>query len=263
IYCEPFWMDTINYWGRRTYVAQHLEESLESDSVYCFKAYLALANRYGYAFLTTNSFGVKFTVDSLVDYTFPSGMNEINAIPDLELGENEYIIDTLNWTQFKAYYKAKGGEQFITMGNFYNNLNTPLKIIKPELNTGQYNEVITFYLDDVGLYKNECPVEMDTSQKPKPQIVNTLQVPTGFTPNNDGKNDVFRVLGSPQVSNLKLCVYNRWGKQVYCGNSIYDGWDGTHNGQPCPIDTYLWVATYTLQATGEQRVESGNVTLMR
>lgn len=263
IYIEPFWLDSANYWSQRNYAAQLIEEPLEEDSIYCFKAKLKLADRHGYAFLTTNTFGVKFTVDSLVDYSFPTGMNELNAVPYISLGENDYITDTLNWTEFKAYYKAKGGEQFITMGNINYNHNTPIIIIKPELNTGQYFESITFYLDDIGLYPNECPAETDTTQPPQPKVFSTLQLPSAFTPNNGGKNDVFRVLGSPQVSNFKLCVYNRWGKQVYCGNTIYDGWDGNCNGTPCEMATYQWVATYTDVLSGEQRVERGNVTLLR
>jgi gliding motility-associated-like protein len=224
-------------------------------------AHLKFWYRGKYQCYTTNKFGVYFSIDSLTDYTKPAGYNNLNVIPHLETESDFILSDSVNWMVFKKYYKASGGEKFVTLGNFRDDNNTPLIPITDSIYETELG--ISIFIDDVGLYKNECPTETDTTQKPKPVIVNTLQVPTGFTPNNDGKNDVFRVLGSPQVSNLKLCVYNRWGKQVYCGNSIYEGWDGTHNGQPCPIGTYVWVATYTLLSTGEQRVESGNVTLMR
>jgi gliding motility-associated-like protein len=250
------------FWAIRAYIQVELLDTLIADTTYCAQVYLKLGSRSGFNNYATNRFGILLSDTAITDYSFPSGVNNLNFIPQIETPDNFIINDTLNWMKFQGFYKAKGGEKYITFGNFRNDSETPLFIVDTA-NIYNAPPSVHSFIDDVGLYKNECPIETDTSQKPKPQIVNTLQVPTGFTPNNDGKNDVFRVLGSPQVSNLKLCVYNRWGKQVYCGNSIYDGWDGTHNGQPCLIGTYLWVATYTLQATGDQRVESGNVTLMR
>jgi gliding motility-associated-like protein len=257
-----------NYWSRRSYIAQKINGVLTKDSVYCFVACIKFRYCGQGCIYTTNKFGVYFSTDSLTNYDSPTGFNNLTVIPQIETDTDFIFIDSLNWVRFKKYYKASGGEHFITIGNFRDDINTPLFLtsdttISISNPTSAEHPGIYIYIDDVGLYKNECPIETDTTQKPKPVIVNTLQVPTGFTPNNDGKNDVFRVLGSPQLSGFTLQVYNRWGERMFGTNNIYEGWDGTHNGQPCPIDTYQWVATYTLQSTGEQRVERGNVTLMR
>jgi gliding motility-associated-like protein len=39
--------------------------------------------------------------------------------------------------------------------------------------------------------------------------------PTGFTPNNDGLNDVFKILNAYKVTDFHLRIYNRWGQVVY------------------------------------------------
>jgi gliding motility-associated-like protein len=65
-------------------------------------------------------------------------------------------------------------------------------------------------------------------------------VPTGFTPDNNGQNDVLR----PMLINFRSVkyfrVFNRWGKLVYQTSTIGAGWDGRINGAPQPTETYSW-----------------------
>jgi gliding motility-associated-like protein len=42
-----------------------------------------------------------------------------------------------------------------------------------------------------------------------------VAVPTAFHPNNDGKNDLFRILGVEMVADFHLRVFNRWGQMVF------------------------------------------------
>jgi len=86
-------------------------------------------------------------------------------------------------------------------------------------------------------------------------------VPTGFTPNGDGKNDFFEVFGNV-VEEMRLVVYDRWGEQVFEANAQNERWDGTLNGRPLPPDVY----GYYLEVgciNGERYSEKGNVTLIR
>ena len=66
--------------------------------------------------------------------------------------------------------------------------------------------------------------------------------PNAFTPDGDGKNDIFRMIGLYRNINLKLYVYDRWGKMVFHSEDIDEGWDGTTKGQKCPPGTYSWEA---------------------
>jgi gliding motility-associated-like protein len=66
--------------------------------------------------------------------------------------------------------------------------------------------------------------------------------PTAFTPDGDGKNDVFRMIGLYRNINFKLYVYDRWGQMVFQTDNMDEGWNGNYRGQKCLTGTYSWVA---------------------
>jgi gliding motility-associated-like protein len=66
--------------------------------------------------------------------------------------------------------------------------------------------------------------------------------PTAFTPDGDGKNDVFRMIGLYRNINFKLYLYDRWGQMVFQTDNMDEGWNGNFSGQPCPPGSYSWVA---------------------
>lgn len=86
-------------------------------------------------------------------------------------------------------------------------------------------------------------------------------IPTGFTPNNDGKNDSFRVIGN-NLSEVYLVVYNRWGEKIFESNDPNVGWDGTYQGKLLPPDAYGFYAEVTCLG-GLRFVKKGNITLVR
>lgn len=66
-------------------------------------------------------------------------------------------------------------------------------------------------------------------------------VPNAFSPNNDGKNDVFRYIAAGMRSIEFFRVYNRFGQLVYSNPAPHPGWDGTYGGQLQPSGTYVWM----------------------
>ncbi|MBX7226201.1 MAG: PKD domain-containing protein [Chitinophagales bacterium] len=88
-----------------------------------------------------------------------------------------------------------------------------------------------------------------------------LFIPTAFTPNNDGENDVFRVKSEPQQS-TKLLVFDRWGNKVFESDDILLGWNGMHNNQPAPADAYSYIFSGNCP-DGTPFFYKGNVTLLR
>lgn len=86
-------------------------------------------------------------------------------------------------------------------------------------------------------------------------------LPSGFTPNGDGENDVHIVRGGPFKS-VDYKVYNKWGELIYTSFGSQDGWDGTFKGEPAPIGVYTWTFVVTL-ANGKIIKQSGDVTLIR
>ncbi len=87
-------------------------------------------------------------------------------------------------------------------------------------------------------------------------------VPNAFTPNGDGRNDVFRPK-AVGYSGLKFFkVFNRWGQEVYFGKTLEQGWDGTVSGLPGEIGVYYWQISYT-DRFGKDGYLKGDVTLLR
>jgi gliding motility-associated-like protein len=68
-----------------------------------------------------------------------------------------------------------------------------------------------------------------------------VYVPTGFTPNGDGRNDLLRGLyvGIKKVHYFR--IYDRWGQRVFSTNSLSEGWDGTIRGVKQQTGTYVWM----------------------
>lgn len=67
----------------------------------------------------------------------------------------------------------------------------------------------------------------------------SVYVPSAFTPNNDGINDVFKAFGK-ELKDFKLVIYNRWGERIFQTQDINIGWDGTYRGTPAPFGMYVW-----------------------
>ena len=90
-----------------------------------------------------------------------------------------------------------------------------------------------------------------------------LAVPTAFTPNGDGRNDVFRVLNAVKAEDLELTVFNRWGQLVFRTKDWKQGWDGRINGAPQPTAVYVWLLRYTHRDTKKRVEQKGSMTLVR
>lgn len=85
------------------------------------------------------------------------------------------------------------------------------------------------------------------------------KVPNVFSPNGDGKNDVFRITGGNSICvTKKFTIFSRWGEKLYEATEQKDlVWDGTYEGKLLPEGVYFYVLE------GEGFTENGTVTLMR
>ncbi len=92
-------------------------------------------------------------------------------------------------------------------------------------------------------------------------IIPTMDMPSAFSPNNDGQNDIFKVLGNG-IEEVNLVIYNRWGQMVFRTTNKDIGWDGTYEGDDQEIGVYIWQLKGSL-IDGTQINKRGNVTLVR
>ena len=89
-----------------------------------------------------------------------------------------------------------------------------------------------------------------------------LYVPSGFTPNGDEINNIFRpiALGIRSLDLFK--VFNRWGELVFETKVLGKGWDGTYKGVLQGTSTFVWYAEAT-DYLGNKLKRKGSVVLIR
>ena len=89
-----------------------------------------------------------------------------------------------------------------------------------------------------------------------------INIPTAFSPNGDGKNDVFRVTNMTFQRLIEFKVFNRWGQQMYNGLDPKSGWDGTWKGVPQELGNYQYMIRVS-SPDGLVETYKGDVTLLR
>jgi len=90
-----------------------------------------------------------------------------------------------------------------------------------------------------------------------------IYFPSAFTPNNDGKNDLFKILGAQNLKEYHLAVYNRYGQKVFETNDYTKGWTGNVKGQLQNIGVYVWYCNFKKSSSPENIVMKGTVALIR
>jgi len=87
-------------------------------------------------------------------------------------------------------------------------------------------------------------------------------VPSGFTPNNDGRNDLLYPIAAGMRSIEYFNIYNRWGQLVFSTQRNGAGWDGRINGQLQMTGTYVWTVK-AVDYNGNAYFQKGTTTLIR
>jgi len=90
----------------------------------------------------------------------------------------------------------------------------------------------------------------------------SIYMPSAFTPDGDGLNDVFRVPPSNKNKFIRLKVYSRWGQKVFETKDISNGWNGMLRGQLQPVGVYVYFLAME-SLNGSKITTQGTVTLVR
>ncbi|MEZ4891119.1 MAG: gliding motility-associated C-terminal domain-containing protein [Crocinitomicaceae bacterium] len=132
---------------------------------------------------------------------------------------------------------ARGGEQWVIVGNFYPDTIFPSI---PAGNTPGWVNEYYIYIDDFFV------------------SINPLKEPNVFTPNGDGVNDLWTTDGNV----IKISILNRWGNVVFSSENGFSGWNGNNqNGNPCSEGNYFYILE---NKTGtEVSTHKGFITLIR
>ncbi|BAV07125.1 gliding motility-associated C-terminal domain-containing protein [Filimonas lacunae] len=87
-------------------------------------------------------------------------------------------------------------------------------------------------------------------------------VPNAFTPNGDGRNDVFRILSYSTPLTYSKQIFNRFGDKVFSSNNIAIGWDGNYKDHLTDEGTYVYIISIT-DREGKVITKKGTVVLLR
>ncbi|MBS1633165.1 MAG: gliding motility-associated C-terminal domain-containing protein, partial [Bacteroidetes bacterium] len=121
---------------------------------------------------------------------------------------------------------------------------------------GDYITYVVRATDSIGCYA-EDNIKV-TIFKTGPDIF----VPSAFTPNGDGKNDIVKPIcvGIAQLNYFK--IFNRWGQLVFNSSQIGKGWDGNIGGTRQSTGNFVYMAQ-GIDYTGKTIFRKGNVVLIR
>lgn len=86
-----------------------------------------------------------------------------------------------------------------------------------------------------------------------------LNLPNAFTPDGDGRNDVFRPLHACEMSGFQMMIYDRYGEMVYRTENAELGWDGYFKGRRVSPGAYVWMVHYTNTMTKQPVLKKGTV----
>jgi len=125
---------------RRSYIQNHFNDSLKHDSLYCISYYVNLCD---------NVLGAIKEIDAHISNDsiyWNNGFGKVlnSIIPQIK--SQQLLNDSINWISVNGLYKAKGGEQYITIGNFTTDANTTVLSFNPG------NPIrVDYYIDDVSV----------------------------------------------------------------------------------------------------------------
>ncbi|MBN8673726.1 MAG: gliding motility-associated C-terminal domain-containing protein [Chitinophagales bacterium] len=131
--------------------------------------------------------------------------------------------------------------------------------------TGTTGPVIT--ITQPGLYtlqvtdNNNCTAKDSIIVNPK-ECLKGFYIPTAFTPNKDGKNDVFKPMLFGNIKQYSFRIFNRWGQVVFETKDINRGWEGEHRSSQQDSNVFVWICSYQLEGESIQ-TEKGTVVLIK
>lgn len=93
-------------------------------------------------------------------------------------------------------------------------------------------------------------------------IPNQFFFPNTFSPNGDGFNDQFGIVGFNKVAKFSMQIYNRWGEKVFETNDPSIGWDGKYNGDYVQQGEYVYYISI-LDLSKKNHYKKGSITILR
>lgn len=175
----------------------------------------------------------------------------VNLLPDVDFMVNPSNSNILN-PYFEFEEMTTGASQWIW--DFGDGATSAIPNPIHEYNTPGYYRVWLTAVSDSGCIDS-------TFRDLTVSDVVTFYIPNSFTPDGDGINDQFGIIGN-SMSGYQMLIYNRWGQPIFESKGPFDTWDGNGpDGSLAPVGVYVYRAKI-FNAPGKQ-IYNGTVTLLR
>jgi gliding motility-associated-like protein len=109
--------------------------------------------------------------------------------------------------------------------------------------------------------KNNC-TDRDTLVVTQKDCLEGLYVPSAFSPNGDGINEVFKPILLGDIQSFSFQIFNRWGQLVFKTSQPGAGWDGRVGANKQDNNMFVWSCIYQLYGQPVQK-RRGTVMLVR
>jgi gliding motility-associated-like protein len=247
----------------REYMQVPLQASLKPGETYVLTYRLSLADSYSHAI---DRMGVYFSKEPVF------GDGRLDLTPQSTSPPGVFLSDKTGWIEVQDTITADGGEAFLTIGNFYDEANTQFIDGLGGERASAYYYFDEFSLvpasatspegEEEGQDPSSDPVDEPEGQEPGITLDECkLFIPSAFSPNADGVNDVFATLGDCIPDDFELLIFNRWGARVFNSSRPDYGWDGSIRGRVAPPGVYLYFLRNSVG--GEEGVQAGELILVR
>ncbi|MBL4593391.1 MAG: gliding motility-associated C-terminal domain-containing protein, partial [Flavobacteriales bacterium] len=160
-----------------------------------------------------------------------------------------YIIDDYTGLAVNLFDNCDVNNVVVTQNPIAGSTVTPNNISSTEGQT-----IVTIMVQDLSGNIDSCDFIVNV------KCGGELSIPNVFTPNGDGKNDLWNIAGLESYPDITVKVFNRWGGTMFESIAGYtDPWDGTYNGVDAPSATYYYIIVL---GDGEEGI-SGTINIIR
>ena len=250
-------------------IGDYFDFDIECDGV---NDYSGTNNAYNYTFNNGGIYDICVTVTNsstgcFTDLTV-SNMIEVYDNPDAYFTPSPYQTTILN-PSIEFMDGSNGGFNYNwDFGDNSSVSGTINDILNDSINSGLMSDPTHIY-GDTGVYTITLVVTDNngcTDSHQETIIIDgdyILFTPSAFTPNGDGKNDVFYPVGvGINRDNYEFFVFNRWGELIFESYNPAIGWDGTYKGELVNIDAYVYLIR-TWDNDNQPHEYMGHVTVVR
>ena len=174
----------------------------------------------------------------------------VTAGPDIQIqGGVPYQLTAIASSDVRTWVWSPGNELSC--------ITCPSPLVTPKMETAYTIKVTNDWgciASDTLLVKLHC-------------TMGNVYIPDAFTPNNDGRNDIFYISGTG-VKNIRyLRIYDRWGGVMFQKTNFgiddrSSAWDGRLNGETVASGSYVYLAELEC-SSGEKFIRKGTVTVIR